>query len=139
MRRSIKTSSCKAKGRRFQQKVRNDLRAIGSDYGLENADAESRGMGQQGEDIILSPAFRKLLDLDIECKNVEHLNVVDTFLTHNEKYEDRPSLKLLTHTRNHSKPLVTLLWSDFITILRRILPDVKHSSTGSNSVSQHPR
>jgi hypothetical protein len=81
-------------------------------------------MGQNGEDLVLSPAFRRLLNLDIECKSVESLNVAGTFFEHFRKYQTKPSLKLLTHKRNRQEPLVTLLWTDFLHLLRRTLPDV---------------
>lgn len=121
----MRPSSCKAKGRRFQQKVRDDLRAIGADYGLEDGDIESIGMGQPGCDIVLSPAAKRIFNLAIECKNVEKLIVPTTFSQHYEKYKNQPSLKLLTHSRNRCEPLVTLLWSDFLTLFKRTLPDVK--------------
>jgi hypothetical protein len=82
-------------------------------------------MGQQGEDVILSPAFRKVLDLDIECKNVERLDVAKTFWEHFNKYINRPSLKVLTHTKNRSLPLVTIRLADFLYLIKRTLPNVK--------------
>jgi hypothetical protein len=120
----IKPSSAKAKGRTFQQAIRDDLRKLAAPYGLEDADCESRGMGQNGEDIILSPAYRRLLNLDIECKSVQKLVVPTTFFEHYGKYKAKPSLKLLTHKRNRQEPLVTLLWTDFLNLIRRTLPDV---------------
>jgi hypothetical protein len=78
-------------------------------------------MGQSGEDIILSPAYRKLLNLDIECKNVENLVVPTIFTEHFNKYKHKPSLKILTHKRNRTEALVTLRWVDFLNILRRLV------------------
>lgn len=124
----MKPSSAKAKGRRFQQKIRDDLRELASPYGIEDGDCESRGMGQAGEDLILSPAFKRLLDLSIECKNVEKLDVGKTFFTHHEKYKNAPSLKILTHTKNRTAPLATLLWSDLLKLLKGTLPDVTKRS-----------
>lgn len=120
----MKPASAKNKGRRFQQRIRDDLRKLAEPYSLESADCESRGMGQQGEDLVLTPAFRRLLNLDIECKAVEALNVTAEFFEHYRKYKDRPSLKLLTHTKNRQEPLVTLLWTDLLQILKRNLPNV---------------
>lgn len=97
------------------------MRVIGAEHNLEDADVESRGMGQNGEDLVLSPAFRRLLNLDFECKSVEALNVAKTFFDHYKKYKDRPSLKLLAHKRNRQEPLVTLLWTDFIQLLRKTI------------------
>ena len=66
--------SSKAKGRRLQNLVRDKLRAAFSSS-LEEDDIKSQTMGMTGEDIVLSPAARKLIPYSIECKNVERLNV----------------------------------------------------------------
>ena len=66
--------SSKAKGRRLQNMVRDKLRAAFSSL-LEEDDIKSQTMGMTGEDIVLSPAARKLIPYSIECKNVERLNV----------------------------------------------------------------
>lgn len=115
------TSSAKAKGRRLQQLVRDSLRSLGKAFGLVDGDGdiESRGMGQSGCDLILSPAAEKVFPFDIECKNRESLNVTSTFWKHYKKYQDRPTLKLLVHSRNHSEPLVTIRWEDFVQMLKK--------------------
>ena len=97
----MKTSSAKAKGREFQKVVRDKLRLIGAKYMLVDEDIESRPMGQNGTDIILSPAARTVFgNLQVECKKVEKLNVIETFMKHAERYKDIPGDKLLIHTRN---------------------------------------
>lgn len=63
----IKPSSAKAKGRRFQQWVRDLLLRIHPS--LEPDDCRSTSMGAGGEDIQLSPAARKLIPYSIECKS----------------------------------------------------------------------
>lgn len=109
----MKPSSCKAKGRRFQQFIRDELRGLCKAYEIvEDADIESRGMGQQGEDIIISPRARQFINYYIEAKNVENLNVHTVFTEHYEKYKNK-GLALLVHTKNRSVPLVTLTWEDF--------------------------
>lgn len=118
----MKPSSAKQKGRKFQQQIRDALREVGAQHGLQPEDVESRGMGQQGEDIILTPAYRQLLNLDIECKARESLVVPTVFEDHYAKYKDKPSLKLLIHKRNRTEPLVTLRWADLLNLLKRILP-----------------
>ena len=40
---------------------------------LEEDDIKSQTMGMTGEDIVLSPAARKLIPYSFECKNVERL------------------------------------------------------------------
>lgn len=112
---STRTSSRKAKGRRLQYKVRDDLLAKGE--GLAKGDVESRSMGAQGEDIMLSPKARAIFPFIIECKNHEHLNVRKVFDEHFDKYKSKLDIKLLVHAKNHSVPLVTLRWEDFLNLV----------------------
>jgi hypothetical protein len=112
----MKTSSAKAKGRKLQQEVRDALRVVGTAYGLVDGDIESRGMGQNGVDVILSPAAQRVFPLSIECKQVEKLNVVGVFYEHFEKYKDSADLKLLIHGRNRTEPMVTMKFTDFINL-----------------------
>ena len=63
--------SSKAKGRKLQNMVRDALRSAFPD--LEEDDIKSQTMGMTGEDIVLSPAARKVIPYSFECKNVERL------------------------------------------------------------------
>ncbi len=105
---------------------------IGRPYGLQDGDIESRGMGQNGVDIILSPAARKIFNLCIEAKNCETLNVNRTFVDHYKKYCDEENLKLLVHSRNHMKrdidddALVTMRFIDLVIIFATL---VSHENT----------
>jgi hypothetical protein len=63
----MKPSSAKAKGRRLQQWVRDLI--LHYSPSLEPDDVKSTGMGQQGEDVQLSPAARKQYPISIECKS----------------------------------------------------------------------
>lgn len=114
----MKTSSAKAKGRKLQQEIRNDLRVVLKPHGIEDEDVESRGMGQNGVDIILSPAAKRILNLEIEAKNVEKLVVPTVFMEHFNKYKDTKALKLLIHSKNRSETLATLRWSDLLELLK---------------------
>ncbi len=118
----MRTSSCKAKGRRLQQQVRDALRALGATRGLVDGDINSTSMGVSGVDVLLSPAADRLFSLAIECKNVERLQVVPTFLEHYGKYEADSRLKILVHGKNKIAPMVTLRFTDFITLLEKGLP-----------------
>lgn len=108
------TSSGKAKGRRLQQRIRDDLRKIGKDYGLVDGDLESRQMGGTGVDLVLSPAATKIFPFDVEAKNQESLNVTTTFWKHYRKYDGTKNLKMLVSCRNHIEPTVTIRWKDFV-------------------------
>jgi len=125
----MKTASAKSKGRRLQQRVVADLRIIGQRHGLAPEDIESRPMGCDGADVILTPAAQRVLPFEIECKNRETLNVTTTFFDYLEKYSDKPSIitgidkertLLLVHSRNKTEPLVTLQWQNFWSIIYRL-------------------
>lgn len=63
----MKTASAKSKGRLLQNWVRDLIRRLAPS--LEDDDVQSRSMGANGEDIMLSPAARKLYPISIECKS----------------------------------------------------------------------
>lgn len=110
----MKTSSAKAKGRRLQQRVRDDMRAIAGSR-LDPSDIESTTMGLSGVDVILTKAARDLFGpLAFECKNVELLNAVGVFQKHYDKYAAKSMVPIMVHSRNHIEPRVTMLWADFV-------------------------
>ena len=118
----MKTSSCKGKGRRLQNAVRDMLREMGEPFCLEDDDIKATPMGSSGVDTLLSPAAKKVFNLCIECKNVEKLNVVTTFIKHYRAYAGKEkwkgSMKLLIHSRNHTEPMVTMRLSTFKKLLQ---------------------
>jgi hypothetical protein len=116
----MKTSSCKAKGRKLQQKIRDMYRELGKGLQLEDGDIESRGMGQQGTDIIFSPKALYVFDHDIECKKHKAVSVPKLFEEHYKKYKDNNHLKLLFHENDRSEALVTMRASDFLALLAKL-------------------
>lgn len=112
------TQSGKAKGRRLQQLICKGLLEIGKQFDLVADDIASRGMGQSGTDVILSPAAKKIFGkLAVEAKNREALNVTTVFWEHAGKYPGY--ISLLVHKRNHTDPLCTLKLSEFLAIFER--------------------
>jgi hypothetical protein len=69
----VKPASAKAKGRRLQQAVRDML--LDASPRLEADDIRSTSMGASGEDLLFSPAARRVYPIAPECKNTERLNV----------------------------------------------------------------
>ena len=63
----MKSRSAKNKGKRLQNKVRDLI--LEKFNTLEDDDVRSTTMGDSGEDVLLSPAARKLFPFSIECKN----------------------------------------------------------------------
>ena len=69
----MKPRSAKNKGKRLQNNVRDLI--LEKFNQLEPDDVRSITMGDSGEDVLLSPAARKLFPFSVECKNQEKLNV----------------------------------------------------------------
>ena len=63
----MKPQSAKAKGRKLQQWVRDQLI---EHRGVHPEDIESRSMGAGGEDLIMARDARQKFPFSIECKNV---------------------------------------------------------------------
>lgn len=109
--------SSKAKGRRLQNMVRDKLRAAFSPL-LEEDDIKSQIMGVTGEDIVLSPAARKLIPYSIECKNVERLNVWQCIkqAENNTQEQCDPALVI---KRNQQSPYIILPLNTWISLIQK--------------------
>lgn len=79
VRKAIKVSSRKAKGRRLQQWVRDAILDRFSQFGLTEKDVRSVPMGVNGVDIQLSEAASKLIPWDIEAKNHKKMAVFQLY------------------------------------------------------------
>lgn len=109
-----KTRTVKAKGRRLQNLVRDLLRECFPQ--LEADDIKSQTMGMTGEDIILSPAARKLIPYSFECKNKERLDIWKSL----QQCEDNcnKQIPVLIFKRNRSKIYATLELDKFLDLIR---------------------
>ena len=72
----MRPQSAKAKGRRLQQWVRDQLI---EQLNVHPEDIESRSMGAGGEDLIMARDARQKFPFSVECKNQEKLNVWDAY------------------------------------------------------------
>ena len=97
----MKTHSAKAKGRRFQQWVRDKLV---ESLGIHPEDIESRSMGAGGEDLIMARAAREKFPYSIECKNQERLNLWEAYSQSEANCGDYEPVVFLK--KNNHKPLV---------------------------------
>ena len=105
----MKTQSAKAKGRRLQQWVRDQLI---EKLEVHPEDVESRSMGAGGEDLIMAPSARERFPYSIECKNQEKVNLWEAYkqaCDNSGKYEPIVVLK-----RNNHKPLVIIDAESFV-------------------------
>ena len=105
--------SSKAKGRRLQNLVRDKLREKFTS--LEEDDIKSATMGTVGEDIVLSPAARKIIPFSFECKNVERLQFWKTV----EQAEGNSNGRtpVIVVKKNGRKPYIALPLDDWIELI----------------------
>jgi len=110
----VKSQSCKSKGRRLQQAVRDLILENFKD--LEEDDVRSTSMGAGGEDVLLSPKARKYFPFSIECKNQEKINVWQSLKQ--AKENSGKHTPLLIFKRNHSKTYACLELKDLMELVK---------------------
>jgi hypothetical protein len=108
-------TSRKAKGRRLQQVVRQDLI---EHLGIDPGDILSTAMGQSGCDLYLSPVARAQFPFGVECKAQERIALPEWWkqCTRNAAAEGLTPLLVLKQSRR--EPLAVLRWSDLLALLR---------------------
>ena len=109
----MKPRSAKNKGKRLQNKVRDLI--LEKFNQLEPDDVRSVKMGDSGEDILLSPAARKLFPFSTECKNQEKLNIwssLEQAETNSGKH-----VPLLIFKRNRTKTYAVLEFDKLLELL----------------------
>ena len=116
---SVKSS--KAKGRRLQNFVRDKLREIFITQWtklprLEEDDIKSQTMGMTGEDIVMSPAAKKIIPYSFECKNVEKLNIWSALEQADTNCEGRTPV--VVFKRNHSKTYVAIEFNEWLDTIK---------------------
>ena len=102
----MKPSSAKAKGRKLQQWVRDLLLEL-ADTCLSSDDIRSTSMGARGEDVLLSPAARRMFPFSIECKSVKAAAVMRWY---DQAKANTPegSEPLVVIKENNKKPVVVV-------------------------------
>ncbi|WP_461369082.1 putative PDDEXK endonuclease [Candidatus Darwinibacter acetoxidans] len=110
-------ASRKAKGRRLQQAVRQDLV---DRLGIDPGDVQSTAMGQSGCDLYLSPAARAQFPFGIECKAQETIALPAWWkqCTRNAEAEGLAPLLVLKQSRR--EPLAVLRWTDLLVLLQNV-------------------
>lgn len=111
----MKPSSSKAKGRRLQQKVVKDLLTLFPE--LEPDDIKSTSMGAPGEDIQLSPAARKHIPYQIECKN-KATSQIHTYYSQAKSHGKHEPLVVVHMDRNDT--LAIMSWEHFQTLIKKL-------------------
>lgn len=106
----MKPQSCKAKGRRLQQLIVEDLLSIFPH--LTEDDIRSTSMGANGEDIQLSAAARLVLPFSFEAKNQERINVWSA-LQQSRANAPHKTDPVVVVKKNKEKPHVLISWDLF--------------------------
>ena len=75
-------------------------------------------MGMSGEDVVLSPAAKKVIPYSFECKNQERLNLWKSLEQAESNCEDRQPV--LVFKRNRSKVYVTIDFDHFIELIDQL-------------------
>ena len=99
----MRPQSAKAKGRKLQQWVRDKLIEM---LDVHPEDIESRSMGAGGEDLIMARAARSKFPHSIECKNVEKLNIWESYEQASANCNDYEPIVVIK--KNGKKPLVVV-------------------------------
>ena len=110
----MKPRSAKNKGKRLQNKIR-DLILEKFNTKLEPDDVRSITMGYSGEDILLSPAARRLFPFSVECKNQEKLNIWSSLEQAEGNSGNHPPLVIFK--RNRSKTYAVLEFDELLKLL----------------------
>ena len=90
---------------------------------LEKNDIESQVMGMSGEDIVLSPAAKRVIKYSFECKNQERLNLWSSLEQAESNCQDRQPV--LIFKRNRSKIYAAIEFDHFIELINQRRLNVK--------------
>ena len=121
----MKTSSCKAKGRKLQKYVAEQIGTIlGMPWGKDEQ-IRSRGMGQSGVDVVLLGDAKEKFPWSVECKNTEKINLWDCVKQARDNQQDGTDW-LLVVKRNYETPIVVMdsmiffkLWMRYLRLKRK--------------------
>ena len=87
-----------------------------------------------GEDIVLSPAAKKIIPYSFECKNVEKLNIWNALEQAETNCDGRTPV--VVFKRNRSKTYVAIEYKEWLkTIKQEVLIDKTTTGWGNNRVS----
>jgi hypothetical protein len=116
----VKTSSCKAKGRKACQEVKALLHKFAPD--LQDGDIGVTPSGVTGPDLHLSPAAREIYPYATECKNQERIQIWDAYEQAQRhsgflKVTDL-NIPIVFFRRNRSQLMVCLSAEDFLKLSR---------------------
>jgi hypothetical protein len=112
----ISVKSAKAKGRRLQKQIVQDI--LSSYPNLSPSDVVSTPMGQGGEDIRMSESARQCLPISVEAKCQERLNVWKA-IDQCERNSKKDLLPVLVFSKNRCNTYAVVKWSSLLSLLKR--------------------
>ena len=112
----MRPQSCKSKGRRLQQRVASDIRDAFPQ--LAEDDCHSTPMGAHGEDVRMSSVAREYINLSIECKNVEKINIWGCLQQCEANAKDG-TVPCLVFSRNRSPTYAVVPWAALLSLHKR--------------------
>lgn len=113
---AISVRSAKSKGRKLQNHVRDKLLELYPQ--LECDDIKSAIMGQSGEDVILSPAARKLIPFSFECKARKSMATLYQWFAQATGHHITASPVLILK-QDRAKPLAVIDLELFLELIQR--------------------
>lgn len=108
-------ASAKAKGRNLQKWVRDLILYVWNT--LEPDDVKSTSMGASGEDVQLSPAARRVIPYQIECKNKAR-SQIHTYYEQAKSHGDHEPLVIVKMDRDI--PLAVVSAEHFFQLLYKV-------------------
>ena len=120
----MKTGSAKAKGRRLQQWVCQKLSDITGIAWGEDELIQSRGMGQNGADVMLMGEAKELIRFDIEIKNQEKW-ALPAYIEQAKANTKEGRNWLLVLSKNRFKPIVVVDADVFFELFQKTLDKSK--------------
>ena len=116
----MKPSSCKAKGRKLQQYIAEQISNILDIPWGKDELIRSREMAQSGVDVVLLGRAREKFPWSVECKNTEKLNLWDAIRQARDNQQDGTDWMLCVK-KNHESPVVVIDSMIFFKLWRRYL------------------
>ena len=115
----MKTKSCKAKGRRLQNWMAEQIsKFVGIPCG-KDTEIVGREMGQSGVDVRMSKRVKELFPFSVEAKNSEIVNFWKSI--EQAKSNQQPNTNwLLVCKRNREAPVVTMDAKVFFELLGKV-------------------
>jgi hypothetical protein len=106
----------KQRGRSMQQEIRDAI--LTKFPTLQLDDCRSTSSGAQGEDVQLSPAARKLLPIQIECKRIK--SAIGIYKWYGQAKAHGPHEPVVFLRADRQPPLVILSADAYLDLLRRV-------------------